>query len=194
LPRPFLGHGPSPAPAPDPGSPGRPWSHVRQPAGKQALLPGGEGTLGRTIRAAPPRRPSFEVAIFSTIGAVSIGVLLGSIAGYYRGWVDTVVSRVTEITMAFPALLFIIALASTVGNRLNDVTLGIFGPGVITLVLVFTIFGWFYPARIIRAVVLSLREKEFVEAARMVGSSDCRIIRSHIMPHLLGRTIVYSTL
>jgi len=96
--------------------------------------------------------------------------------------------------MAFPALLFIIALASTVGYRLNNVTLGIFGPGVLTLIIVFTIFGWFYPARIIRAVVLSLREKEFVEAARMVGSSDWRIIRSHIMPHLVAPIIVYSTL
>jgi len=74
------------------------------------------------------------------------------------------------------------------------VTLGIFGPGVLTLIIVFTIFGWFYPARIIRAVVLSLREKEFVEAARMVGSSDWRIIRSHIMPHLVAPIIVYSTL
>ena len=66
--------------------------------------------------------------------------------------------------------------------------------GVFTLVLVFTLFGWFYPARIVRAVVLSLREKEFVEAARMVGSSDWRIIRSHILPHLVAPIIVYSTL
>src|SRR5258708_25484320 len=60
--------------------------------------------------------------------------------------------------------------------------------------MVFSVFGWFYPARIIRAVVLSLREKEFVEAARMVGSSDWRIIRSHILPHLIAPIIVYSTL
>jgi peptide/nickel transport system permease protein len=72
--------------------------------------------------------------------------------------------------------------------------LGIFAPGVITLVLVFSIFGWFYPARIIRAQVLSLREKEFIEAARMVGASDWRIIRSHLLPHLVAPIIVYSTL
>jgi ABC-type dipeptide/oligopeptide/nickel transport system permease subunit len=65
---------------------------------------------------------------------------------------------------------------------------------VITLVLIFSVFGWFYPARIIRAVVLSLREKEFVEAARMVGSSDWRIIRSHVLPHLVAPVIVYATL
>ena len=116
-------------------------------------------------------------------------------AGYFRGWVDTIVSRVTEITMAFPALLFIIALASTVGDSINNITFGgIIGPGVFTLFVVLAVFGWFYPARIIRAVVLSLREKEFIEAARMTGSSDWRIIRSHILPHLVAPITVYSTL
>jgi peptide/nickel transport system permease protein len=65
---------------------------------------------------------------------------------------------------------------------------------VITLVLIFTLFGWFYPARIMRASVLSIREKEYVEAARMVGASDARIIRSHVLPHLVAPMIVYSTL
>ena len=97
--------------------------------------------------------------------------------------------------MAFPALLFIIALASTVGDSINNITFGgIIGPGVFTLFVVLAVFGWFYPARIIRAVVLSLREKEFIEAARMTGSSDWRIIRSHILPHLVAPITVYSTL
>jgi peptide/nickel transport system permease protein len=96
--------------------------------------------------------------------------------------------------MAFPALLFIIALAATIGDRLNNITLGVFGKGVITLVLVFTVFGWFYPARIVRSAVLSLREKEFVEAARMVGASDLRIMRSHVLPHLVAPIVVVSTL
>jgi ABC-type dipeptide/oligopeptide/nickel transport system permease subunit len=97
--------------------------------------------------------------------------------------------------MAFPVLLFYIALASTIGPRLNDLTLGgVFAPGVATLVIIFTMFGWYYPARIMRAQVLSLREKEFVEAARMVGASDTRIIRSHVLPHLVAPILVYSTL
>jgi peptide/nickel transport system permease protein len=96
--------------------------------------------------------------------------------------------------MAFPSLLFIIALASTIGDSLNNITFGIFGRGVFNLFLILSVFGWFYPARIMRAVVLSLREKEFVEAARMVGSSDWRIIRSHILPHLVAPIIVYTTL
>jgi peptide/nickel transport system permease protein len=137
---------------------------------------------------------SLEVAIFSTIGVMIIGVTLGSIAGYFRGWTDTVISRVTEITMAFPFLLFIIALAATVGPRMNSITLGVFGRGVLTLVIIFSIFGWFYPARIMRAQVLSIREKEYVEAARMIGASDTRIIRSHVLPHLVAPIIVYATL
>ncbi|TML50260.1 MAG: ABC transporter permease [Actinobacteria bacterium] len=123
-----------------------------------------------------------------------IGILLGTLAGYYRGWIDTAISRVIELTMVFPALLFIIALSATVGPRLNHITFGIFAQGVVTLVLVFSLLGWFYPARIMRAQVLSLREKEFVEAARMIGASDARIMRSHVMPHLVAPIIVYSTL
>jgi peptide/nickel transport system permease protein len=122
-------------------------------------------------------------------------VILGSIAGYFRGWTDTIVSRVTEITMAFPLLLFIVALAATVGPQLDAITLGgAFPNGVLTLVLIFTMFGWFYPARIMRAQVLSIREKEYIEAARMIGASDARIIRSHVLPHLIAPMIVYSTL
>jgi ABC-type dipeptide/oligopeptide/nickel transport system permease subunit len=175
-----------------------PWSYVTNPdtGEKQLLILGADGSLGRDefLRLLYGARVSLEVAVLSTFGALSIGVLLGAIAGYYRGWIDTTVSRVIEITMAFPALLFIIALASTIGSRLDNVTLGVFPQGVITLVLVFTVFGWFYPARIIRAQVLSLREKEFVEAARMIGASDARIIRSHLLPHLVAPIIVYSTL
>jgi peptide/nickel transport system permease protein len=130
----------------------------------------------------------------ATIFGMIIGVLMGSVAGYFGGWIDTIVSRITEVVMAFPVLLFIIALASTVGDRLNHVTFGFLQPGVFTLTVVIGVFGWYYPARIIRAVVLSLREKEFVEAARMLGASDARIIRSHLLPHLVAPIIVYSTL
>jgi peptide/nickel transport system permease protein len=138
---------------------------------------------------------SLQVALISTFFVMTIGVTLGAMAGYYRGWIDTIVARLTEITMAFPVILFAIALASTAGSRLNSVTFGgLLGEGVVTLVLIFTIFGWFYPARIIRAKVFSLREKEFVEAALMTGASDTRIIRSHLLPHLMAPIIVYSSL
>ena len=96
--------------------------------------------------------------------------------------------------MAFPYLLFVIALASTVGTRLNKVTFGFLSEGAFTLIVVFGIFSWFYSARVFRGITLSLREKEFVEAARMIGASDMRIVRSHIFPHLVGPLIVFSTL
>jgi peptide/nickel transport system permease protein len=180
------------------GAPIGPWSRVDNGLGGHTfLILGADSTLGRDefLRLLYGARVSFEVALLATFGSISVGVLLGAMAGYFRGWVDTIISRITEITMAFPALLFIIALASTVGDRINGITFGgVIGPGVFTLFVVLAAFGWYYPARIIRAVVLSLREKEFIEAARMTGSSDWRIIRSHILPHLIAPIIVYSTL
>jgi peptide/nickel transport system permease protein len=173
-----------------------PHSCVVHPHAHQLYILGADGVLGydEFLRLIYGARASLEVAILSTIGVMLIGILLGTIAGYYRGLTDTVISRVIELTMVFPALLFIIALSATVGPRINHITFGIFPQGVITLVLVFSLLGWFYPARIMRAQVLSLREKEFVEAARMIGASDNRIMRSHIVPHLIAPIIVYATL
>jgi peptide/nickel transport system permease protein len=160
------------------------------------LILGADGQLGRDmfLRILYGAQTSLEVAVFATLFAVSVGVLLGLLAGYFRGTVDTVVSRMTEIAMAFPVLLFIIAVSATVGSELNKITFGFLAPGVFTLTLIFGIFGWFYPARIIRGQVLSLREKEFIEAARMTGAGDWRIMRSHLLPHLVAPIIVYSTL
>jgi len=157
---------------------------------------GGDGQLGRDefLRLLYGAQASLEVAIGATLLSMFIGVAMGSIAGYHGGWIDTIVSRITEVVMAFPLLLFIIALASTVGDRLNNITLGFLGKGVLTLVLVLGFFGWFYPARIVRAQVLSLREKEFIEAARMVGAGDLRIVRSHLLPHLVAPIIVLSSI
>jgi peptide/nickel transport system permease protein len=200
----LLGHGPNDIfsfSGVDPNTllPVGPMSHVQDledPNSTTLFVLGASDTLGRDefLRLLYGAQASLEVAVLSTIGVVTLGTLLGALAGYYRGWVDTIISRVTEITMAFPFLLFIIALAATLGQRLDNVTFGVFGKGVLTLVLVFSIFGWFFPARIVRGVVLSLREKEFVEAARMVGASDWRIIRSHILPHLASPLIVYATI
>jgi peptide/nickel transport system permease protein len=198
----LVGHGPNDPffdALDDGGNPKGPLTYASHPltGEKQLLVLGADGTLGRDefLRILYGGRVSLQVAVLSTFFVMVVGVTLGAIAGYYRGWVDTIVSRFTEITMAFPALLFIIALASTAGSRLDNITFGgAVGQGVVTLVIVFTMFGWFYPARIIRAKVLSLREKEFIEAALMTGGSDARIIRSHLLPHLVAPIIVYSTL
>jgi peptide/nickel transport system permease protein len=176
-----------------------PMTWVQDPLrpGEQTLfILGADSTLGRDefLRLLYGARVSLQVAILAVLTTTTIGLLLGAIAGYYRGWVDTVISRVIEVSMAFPALLFIIALAATLGDRLNNVTFGVFDRGVLTLLFVFTLFGWLQTARVVRAQVLSLREKEFVEAARMVGSSDWRIVRSHVLPHLVAPVIVFSTI
>ncbi len=160
------------------------------------LILGGDGLLGRDLflRLLYGAQTSLEVAGLATFGSVVLGVIMGLLAGYFRGWIDTIVSRLVEIVMVFPALLFIIAVRAVAGNTLNQVTFGFLARGVFTIALIFSVFGWFYPARIIRGVVLSLREKEFVEAARMTGASDFRIMRSHLLPHLVAPIIVYSSL
>jgi peptide/nickel transport system permease protein len=205
----WLGHGPNDQYAAgfdfNTGKPVGPWTWVSTapyPGAtghfSKALLPlGADGSLGRDLflRLLYGARTSLEVAVFATIASVTIGVIMGTMAGFFRGWVDTVVSRLTEMVMVFPALLFIIAVRVTAGDTLNEVTFGgLLVPGVFTLTLIFAAFGWFYPGRIVRGVVLSLREKEFVEAARMTGAGDWRIMRSHLLPHLVGPVIVYSTL
>ena len=197
----ILGHGPNDqfytAVDPDTFLPVGPMTKVETPEGGTTLfILGADSTIGRDLflRLLYGARTSLEVAVFATVFSVGLGVLLGALAGYFRGATDTVVSRLSEIVMAFPGLLFIIAISAIAGEQLNGVTFGFLAEGVFTLVLVFSVLGWFYPARIVRAQVLSLREKEFIEAARMTGASDWRIVRSHLLPHLVGPVIVYSTL
>jgi peptide/nickel transport system permease protein len=182
-----------------------PWSHVSKApyfgaptkgVGHTLFILGGADQLGRDmfLRILYGAQVSLEVGIFATFGSVALGVLMGLIGGYFRGWIDTIVSRMIEIVMVFPYLLFIIALRIVAGNALNTITLGFLPNGVFTLSLIFMTFGWFYPARIMRGIVLSLREKEFVEAALMTGASDWRIMRSHLLPHLVAPIIVYSSI
>jgi peptide/nickel transport system permease protein len=205
----FLGHGPNDqfgdAIDPNTALPKGPWAwvstapYVGAPGhfGHTLFILGGDSSqIGRDefLRLLYGTQTSLEVAVGATLLIMFIGVTMGTIAGFFGGWTDTVVSRITEIVMAFPVLLFVIALASTAGDRLNKITLGFLAPGAVTLIVVLGVFGWFYPARIVRAQVLSLREKEFVEAARMIGTSDSKIIRSHVLPHLVAPIIVYSTL
>ncbi len=175
-----------------------PFSTVATDSGGTTLyVLGAADSIGRDemLRLMYGLQISLEVAIVSTLIGLVVGLFLGTLAGFYGGLIDTIVSRMTEIVMAFPLLLFAIALAATVGQRLNSYTLfGLTYPGVLTLVLVISAFSWYYPARIVRAQVLSLREKEFVEAARMVGASDRRIMFSHLVPHLVSTMIVLGTL
>jgi peptide/nickel transport system permease protein len=161
------------------------------------LLLGADGPLGRDelLRLLAGGRVSLEIALIATLIALAGGIILGALAGYYGGVIDTVVSRATELLMSFPLLLLMIALGQTVAGRFQAITLhGLLAPGVLSLGVVVGGFCWFYPARLVRALVRSLKEEEFVEAARMTGASDARIIRQHLAPHVAGPLIVWGTL
>jgi peptide/nickel transport system permease protein len=209
-----LGHGPNdpfPYAVNENLRPAAPWTHVPDlnttsarvefgkpvPAGtKTTLLPlGADGPLGRDEleRLLIGGRVSLEVALGATILALLLGTLAGGIAGYFGGWIDGAISRAADLVMAFPLLLFLVLLGSTVGPRLADVTLGVLQPGVLSLVAIIGVFTWFYPARIVRAEVAALKEREFVESARMIGAKEWRILRQHVLPHLAPVLFAYST-
>src|SRR5262249_4901904 len=146
--------------------PPKAWAHIHtfSPSGKpetQLFILGSDSTLRRDefLPVLYGAQVALEGAVGATFISMVLRLLLGAMAGFFSGWVDTGISRVIEITMAFPYLLFVIALASTVGTRFNHITFGFLGQGVITLVLVFGLFSWFYSARVFRGIILSLREK-----------------------------------
>jgi len=156
---------------------------------------GVEPTNGRDIfaRVIAGTRVSLSISILAVILSLVLGVLVGILAGYYRGWVDAILARVLDVLLAFPSLLFAIALLAIFGS---GTFLGMSGQplriGLVVFVLGF--FGFAYLARIIRGQVLSLREKEFVDAARSLGASDWRIISREILPNLVGPITVWLTL
>jgi peptide/nickel transport system permease protein len=150
----------------------------------------GQDVFSRTIYGA---RVSLEVAIIGTGLAVVGGTIVGMVAGYYRGWVDTVISRTLDVLLAFPILLLGIGLASACSTG-EGCAGGLVQPGLTVVIFVIALATFPYVARIIRGQVLSLREKEFVESARAQGASDRRIILREILPNLVAPIIVYSTL
>jgi peptide/nickel transport system permease protein len=165
------------------------------PTGPSADHPFGVDQLGRDVfaRVLYGARVSLEVAIIATAISVFIGVVMGMISGFFRGWVDTGISRLIDVLLAFPILLFGIGLASacSLGNGCLG---GLIKPGLTVVIFVIAFVNWTYIARIIRGQVLSLREKEFVEASRSLGASNRRIIFRELLPNLVAPIIVYSTL
>ncbi|MDX6476301.1 MAG: hypothetical protein QOH95_1812 [Gaiellaceae bacterium] len=165
--------------------------------GNTLLLLGADGPLGRDelLRVLAGGQVSLEIAFIATAIALLVGVFFGTVAGYFGGMTDAVVSRITELFMSFPLLLLVIALGQTTAQRFSAYTVrGFFEPGVLALSVVIGLFCWFYPARVVRTLVVSLREQEFVEAAHMVGARDGRVIRKHLLPHLSGPLIVWGTI
>jgi peptide/nickel transport system permease protein len=165
------------------------------PTGPSAEHPFGVDRLGRDVfsRTVYGTRVSLEVALIATGIAVVIGVTIGLIAGYYRGWTDTILSRLTDVVLAFPILLLGLGLAAACSGA-DGCFGGLIQPGLPVVIMVIAIINWTYIARIVRGQVLSLREKEFVEAARSLGASDRRIITREILPNLVAPLIVYASL
>ncbi len=165
-----------------------------QPLGPSSAHPFGVDNLGQDVasRVIYGARVSLEVGVIGTGIATLIGLAVGLLAGFYRGWVDTVLSRITDLVLCFPTLLFGIGLASACA--VNGCLGGTIRPGVPVIIAVVVIFGWTYIARIVRGLVLSLREKEFVEAARSLGASNKRIMFREILPNLSAPVIVYASL
>ena len=149
----------------------------------------GRDMLSRIVNGA---RVSLLIAFLATALAVSIGVVMGIISGYAGGWLDAVIARTMDVFLAFPLLVFAIALvgvipSSAFGLSGNSLRIGL-------LIFVIGFFAWPYMGRIIRGQVLSLREREFVDAARSLGARGPYVLFRELLPNLWGPILVYATL
>ena len=140
-------------------------------------------------------RISLLIASTATILTVTFGTVIGIIAGYTGGWTDQIIGRFMDLILAFPFLLIILAMSGVLTQRLQDLGVPEGNPSrILYLIIVISVFGWPYLARIVRGQVLSLREREFVEAAVAMGSGKRRILFTEILPNLWAPIIVYATL
>lgn len=139
----------------------------------------GRDTLSRLIYGA---RVSLGFATLIFLSSLIIGVIVGSVSGYVGGWVDSMLMRLCEGIMAFPNLVLVLGIV------------GIFGPGLMQVLLALMMVQWVYYARICRNMVVSLKERNFITAARISGSSSWKIIRKHIIPNVQRPIVVMGTL
>ncbi|CAN5508300.1 ABC transporter permease [soil metagenome] len=139
----------------------------------------GRDVLSRIIRGT---RVAFIVALSAMTISLVIGLTVGAISGYFGGWIDSALSRLVDTLMAFPLLVLLITLSAVIG------------PSLQTTVIVIGLTVWSQYARVVRADVLSVREREFVFAARAIGATDRRIIIRHVLPNVLGPVIVLASL
>ena len=160
------------------------WNH---PLGVE---PGtGRDILGRLIYGT---RLSLIIGTVGTVLSTTVGVCLGIVAGLRRGWVDSLISRIGDVALAFPSLLLIIALANPMTQRLESWGVPKGNTAKLTYILtILTIFGWVYMARLVRGQVLSLRERDFVEAARSFGAGTNHLVFKQLLPNLWPQIIIF---
>ncbi len=140
-------------------------------------------------------RISLIIATSATFLTVLFAVIIGIVAGYFGGWIDTIAGRFMDLVLAFPFLLVVLALSNPLTDRLTD--LGVpkgNASRVLYLILVLSVFGWPYLARIVRGQVISIREREFVESAVAMGAGRMRILFGEILPNLWAPILVYASL
>jgi len=164
------------------------------PLGPSLAHPFGVDQLGQDVasRVIYGTRVALEVGILGTAVATLIGVVIGTLAGFYRGWVDTLLSRLIDVVLSIPILLLGLGIGAACAVR--GCVGGTIQPGLGLVIFLIALANWTYIARIVRGLVLSLRESEFVQASRALGASDARIMFREIFPNLLAPIIVYSTL
>ncbi|PYM88275.1 MAG: peptide ABC transporter permease [Candidatus Rokuibacteriota bacterium] len=145
--------------------------------------PLGTDTLGRDVasRLLHGARVSLLVGFSAVLLAGVSGVVLGLVSGWYRGWLDDVLMRLGDVQLAFPVLVLAVAV------------LAVLGASVVNLILVLGVTGWITYARIVRGEVLTLRERDFVAAARALGADDAWILRRHLLPNVLPPITVVAT-
>jgi peptide/nickel transport system permease protein len=139
-------------------------------------------------------RTSLLVALAATGIAVVAGTILGVLAGYFGGKFDTTISRTIDVILSMPILLFAIGIVAACGVTAEGCLGGLVKPGLGLVIFVIALFGWPYIARIVRGNTLSIREKEFIEAARSLGAGNVRIMFREVLPNLVAPIIVYTTL
>ena len=158
----------------------------------------GTDVIGRDIfaRTIYGGQISMLIGVSAAIVEVILGALIGSVAAYYGGWIDSLLMRFTEAMLNIPSLFLLIIGAHFFGNKLPS--FNFFGReltgGVIMIILIIGATSWMYLARIVRANVLSLRERDYVAAARALGASDSRLIFTHLLPNTIAPLVVSATL
>jgi ABC-type dipeptide/oligopeptide/nickel transport system permease subunit len=184
------------APGPDTRDTGALDPFFATPTGPSSAHWFGVDQLGRDVfsRTVYGARVSLVVAFVATGIATAGGVVAGLLAGYFRGWTDTFISRSVDVLLAIPYLLLATGLAAACTLGGAGCLGGLIKPGVPVVIAVIAFTSWTYMARIVRGQVLSLREKEFIEASRSVGATHARIIFRELLPNLTAPIIVYASI